>query len=42
MPDPYWESGLPKLTKEKRYLVEMVEMMMAIIMMKKVMNIWRV
>ena len=44
MPDPYCESGLPKLTKENRYLGEMVvemmvEMMMVEMMMVKMMMV---
>ena len=37
MPDPYCESGLPKLTKENRYLGEMVVEMMVEMMMGEMM-----
>ena len=38
MPDPYCESGLPKLTKENRYLGEMVVEMMVEMMMVEMMG----
>ena len=41
MPDPYCESGLPKLTKEKRYLVEMMKVMMMRRRRKMVIDIMR-
>ena len=35
MPDPYCESGLPKLTKLKRYLAEMMKVIMAMRMIMR-------